>query len=79
MIVKVRVLGYLKEYCRGFGWNERALTLPERSTAKELLRIIGIPEKESLILFVNHSIRLESGVRLREDDTVWIYPLMCDG
>jgi sulfur carrier protein ThiS len=79
MTVKVRVFGYLKEYCRDFGLDERSVTLPEPSTAKELLGLLGIPENEDLLLVVNQKVHTERGMVLARNDTVWVYPLMCEG
>lgn len=79
MTVKVRVFGYLNRFCESFGWNERAVALPEHSTAGDLLAILGIPETEDLLLFVNQTIHTEKNISLTHDDTVWIYPLLCEG
>ena len=79
MTVQVRVFGYLNRYCEAFGRHERFVTLPEHSTAGDLLILLNIPEKEDLLLFVNQTIHLQKQIRLSQGDTVWIYPLLCEG
>lgn len=79
MTVKVRVFGYLNQYCDDFGRNERSIPLADHSTANDLLSLLGIPETEDLLLFINQTIHTEKHILLANNDTIWIYPLLCEG
>jgi hypothetical protein len=79
MNVNVRVLGYLGKYCGMLGKDERSVDLPRHATARELLVLLGIPEKENLLFLVNGKVNADKEMALVADDTVWIYPFVGGG
>jgi len=79
MMVKLRLFGYLRQFCSRETSKEFEFELPDRSTGKDLLALLGFPEKEDVILVINNVCNQERGKRLKENDEVLIYPYLGGG
>ena len=78
MNVRVRVFGYLKEYCKKPSLNDLRVTVAEKATAKDLLKSLNILEEE-VILLINDVYSHQKEKELKENDMVWIYPFLDGG
>lgn len=90
MIVKVRILGYLRRYCKQDSLKEFNSAVPENSIVRDLLESLGIPKEEEMILTINgvykiiltiNDIHNPKGdeIELKENDTIWIMPMIAGG
>jgi sulfur carrier protein ThiS len=92
MIVNVRLFGDLRTYCKQVLLEKKELkfTVPENSTPKTLLELLGIPEKEEIILIINprkkekilsnnEIYRARKEIELKDDDIIWIYSFLEGG
>jgi hypothetical protein len=89
MIIKVRLFGYLAKHCGKDPFKEFEFGLLENSKPEDLLKLLGIPEKEVLlvvnpggkekVLTVNDAHDKQDTIELRNYDTIWIYPFLDGG
>lgn len=75
MEVKVKVFAYLR---KKLGEKELTVKLTGPGTVNHLIKKLGIPETEKLIVLVN-GISREKDHRLSNKDTVSIFPLIGGG
>jgi len=89
MIIKVRLFGYLAKYCNKNSLKEFELNVPENSKPGDLFKLLGIPEKEVMlvinpgekekVLTSTGAYDSQLGIELRTDDRVWVYPFLDGG
>lgn len=89
MIIKVRLFGYLAKHCGKDPFNEFEISLPGDSKPEDLLKLLGIPEKEILlvvnpggrekVLTVSDVHDKQTKIELKTNDTIWIYPFLDGG
>jgi hypothetical protein len=89
MLVSVRVFGYLVQYCDKGSSEEFVLDIPENSKPMDLLRLLGIPEREVMlvvnpgakehVLAINDVCENRNTIPLKANDTIWIYPFLAGG
>jgi len=89
MLVSVRVFGYLARYCDKGSLEEFVLDLPENSKPRDLLKLLGIPEREVMlvvnpgarekVLTINDVCGKRNRIPLKANDTIWIYPFLAGG
>lgn len=89
MIIKVRLFGYLAKHCSKDPFKEFEFSLPENSKPEDLLELLGIPEKEILlvvnpgekekVLTINDAHDKQNRIELKTNDTIWIYPFLDGG
>jgi hypothetical protein len=91
MMVRVRLFGYLKDSCKEISKREEefGLTIPEDSTVRDLLRLLGVLEKELMlvinpgkkekVLTIDDAYQTWKEVILEPEDTIWIYPFLDGG
>ena len=89
MVVNVRLFGYLTEYSGKGSLEEFTLDIPENSRPRDLLKLLGIPKKEIIlvinpgaretVLAISESCADKGEVTLKVNDTVWIYPFLDGG
>ncbi|MFH1349674.1 MAG: hypothetical protein ABII26_01935 [Pseudomonadota bacterium] len=89
MIVKVRLFGYLAKYCKKDSFEEFEFTVPENSKPKDLLRLLGIPEGEIMmvinpgekekVLIVHETYGIQEQNKIEPNDKIWVYPFLDGG
>jgi len=89
MIIKVRLFGYLAKDCGKDPFKEFEFSLPENSKPKDLLKLLGVLEKEIMlvinpgggekVLTINDAHDKQKKIELKTNDTIWIYPFLDGG
>jgi hypothetical protein len=89
MMIKVRLFGYLAKHCGKDPFKEFEFSLPENSKPEDLLKLLGIPGKEIMlvinpggaekVLTINDAHDKQTKNQLRTNDTIWIYPFLDGG
>jgi sulfur carrier protein ThiS len=90
-MVQVKLFGYLKDFSKKVSkkGEEFGLTIPEDSSIKDLLRLLGIPEKELMlvinpgekekVLTIDDAYNTWREIILEPKDKIWIYPFLDGG
>jgi len=89
MIIKVRLFGYLAKDCGKDPFKEFEFSLPENSKPEDLLKLLGILEKEILlvvnpggdekVLTISDAHDKQTRIQLKTNDRIWIYPFLDGG
>ena len=92
MIVNVRLFGYLRRFCKQTSSKEIEFkfAIPENSTPRNLLELLGIQKEKEIMLVINPKEQEKvllfqdisstgKEIELRENDTIWIYPFLDGG
>lgn len=89
MLVSLRLFGYLAQYCDKGSSEEFVLDIPENSKPRDLLKLLGIPEREVMlvvnpgakekVLTINEVCGKGNRIPLKANDTIWIYPFLAGG
>ena len=77
--VKVRLYGMLRKYSPRTGVGEAmAVPIPENAHLPELVALLGVPEKEVKLTFVNNQ-QQSDDYQLQDGDKVALFPLVAGG
>ena len=80
IVVEVKIFGYLRSYCKHDCLKTFKFEVQKRSTVKDLLKSLGIPKEEHVILVIN-GVYTQKGyeVELKENDKIMAYPTISGG
>jgi len=79
MKLTVRVFGYLRTLCDRHTSQAFVLELPNKSTARDVLALLGIPETEDVMMVVNNATVSDRDQELENHDEVLVYPFLGGG
>lgn len=72
--IEIRCFATLGKYAP----PENTLTLPPRSTVRDVIRILGLPDQEVRIMFINAE-QADRESTLRDGDRVGFFPAVVGG